>query len=451
MSLPDLTCFPNPASCNLAVAHWIHLVSQHPPWYVPLIPAPEPDSDDELQPIPPPVWSLGDGLHARAAKRVRSDSDLRPQIVRLNANRINLSPFTDQGGTRASTPLESVDDIGSVAPSQSSVKALGIARRKQTRERREQRDPMEELESARVRMAKTKSPGYIGYKPPIYIQAKGSRSVFHGYKCTKCTLGFIANQHAGTTETGGLVSHNNICTGRDSAPTLTDFIITGGTGKMLAQQVCEYAALCMAENAHAFQMINDCYLQKLFHPNVRRHLPHRDTVSKDIRALYTVTQDSIVTELEKHVGVFHIALDLFQSSKGYNFLGLVIFKFMPGTAEKAAGTDCFVLECLRFKIQDRVWGVVCDNASNNGKMMTQLQKFGLAQLQGPASQVHCVLHVYNLAAKAITLPFCKKHAQLKSKKSKGKKASTGQESNDEDEDEDEGFEDLGPDEYPELA
>ncbi|KAF8602515.1 hypothetical protein BDV93DRAFT_443960, partial [Ceratobasidium sp. AG-I] len=129
---------------------------------------------------------------------------------------------------------------------------------------------------------------------------------------------------------------------------LTDFGITGGTGKMSVQQVCEYAALWMAENARPFQMINNRYLQKLFHPNVRRHLPHRDTVSKDICALYMTTQDTIVTELEKHVGVFHIALDLFQSSNGYDFLGLVIFKFMPSTAEKAAGTDRFVLECLSF-------------------------------------------------------------------------------------------------------
>lgn len=83
MSLPDLNSSPNLASRNLAVARWIHLVSQHPPWYVPQMAAPEPDSDNELQPIPPPVRSLGDGLHARAAKRVRSDSDLRPQVGTL--------------------------------------------------------------------------------------------------------------------------------------------------------------------------------------------------------------------------------------------------------------------------------------------------------------------------------------------------------------------------------
>ena len=74
------------------------------------------------------------------------------------------------------------------------------------------------------------------------------------------TQGFIANQRAGTTETGGLVSHNTICPGRDSAPPLTDFGITGGTGKTSAQQVCECVASWMAESARPFQIINDRYV-----------------------------------------------------------------------------------------------------------------------------------------------------------------------------------------------
>ncbi|KAF8601317.1 hypothetical protein BDV93DRAFT_510226 [Ceratobasidium sp. AG-I] len=110
-----------------------------------------------------------------------------------------------------------------------------------------------------------------------------TKSAFHGYKCTKCTLGFIVNQCAGTTETGGLVSHNNICPGQDSALPLTNFGITGGTGRMSAQQVCENIAMWMAKNTCPFQMINNRYLQKLIHPDVWRHQPHRDTISKDIR------------------------------------------------------------------------------------------------------------------------------------------------------------------------
>ncbi|KAF8601316.1 hypothetical protein BDV93DRAFT_558615 [Ceratobasidium sp. AG-I] len=95
MSLPNLHSFPNLASRNLAVARWIHLVSQHPPWYVPQMAAPESNSNNELQPIPPPIQSLRDGLHVRAATWVQSDSDLRLQVegVRLkDVGRASCTP-----------------------------------------------------------------------------------------------------------------------------------------------------------------------------------------------------------------------------------------------------------------------------------------------------------------------------------------------------------------------
>jgi hypothetical protein len=48
----------------------------------------------------------------------------------------------------------------------------------------------------------------------------------------------------------------------------------------------------------------------------------------------------------------------------------------------------------------QVWGVVCDNASNNAAMMDRLKRFNLKRLDGPAARVHCLPHVLNLAAKA---------------------------------------------------
>ncbi|KAF8595080.1 hypothetical protein BDV93DRAFT_457694, partial [Ceratobasidium sp. AG-I] len=51
------------------------------------------------------------------------------------------------------------------------------------------------------------------------------------------------------------------------------------------------------------------------------------------------------------------------------------------------------------KVLHSVWGIVCDNASNNGSMMKELGKYDLKRLKGPESRVHCVLHVINLAAK----------------------------------------------------
>lgn len=46
----------------------------------------------------------------------------------------------------------------------------------------------------------------------------------------------------------------------------------------------------------------------------------------------------------------------------------------------------------------KVWGVVCDNASNNAAMMKQLEKSKLKHLSGPLARVHCALHIMNLVA-----------------------------------------------------
>jgi hypothetical protein len=50
---------------------------------------------------------------------------------------------------------------------------------------------------------------------------------------------------------------------------------------------------------------------------------------------------------QAHIGVFHIALDLFQSSNGLDFLGLVIFMFQKTLPDTPVGIERFVLECLR--------------------------------------------------------------------------------------------------------
>jgi hypothetical protein len=47
----------------------------------------------------------------------------------------------------------------------------------------------------------------------------------------------------------------------------------------------------------------------------------------------------------------------------------------------------------------KVWGVVCDNASNNAAMMNRFASYDLKRLTGPDCRVHCMLHVLNLAAK----------------------------------------------------
>ncbi|KAF8596506.1 hypothetical protein BDV93DRAFT_514075, partial [Ceratobasidium sp. AG-I] len=125
-------------------------------------------------------------------------------------------------------------------------------------------------------------------------------------------------------------------------------------------------------------------LQKLLHPDARKYEPHCDTISKDIWRIYEATQGEITKMLAAQEGVFHLALDLFQSSNGLDFLRIVIFRHFF-TLDKPATVEHFVFECLnhtdtqsgealvkvlhsvmlKFKIEDCVWGIVCDNVSNN--------------------------------------------------------------------------------------
>ncbi|KAF8596437.1 hypothetical protein BDV93DRAFT_423193, partial [Ceratobasidium sp. AG-I] len=170
------------------------------------------------------------------------------------------------------------------------------------------------------------------------------------------------------------------------------------------EQVREHFALWTAESARPFCIVNDRHLIQLLHPDARIHRPHRDTISKDVRRIYQATQTDIKKTLSVH-------------GNGLDFLGIVIFRYLATQSPKTAGqtikVDRFVLDeahtgvelarvlhsvLVKFKIENQVWGVVCDNASNNAAMMNELGKYGMKRLTGKKARVHCVLHVLNLVA-----------------------------------------------------
>ncbi|KAG8735671.1 hypothetical protein FRC10_010280 [Ceratobasidium sp. 414] len=145
-------------------------------------------------------------------------------------------------------------------------------------------------------------------------------------------------------------------------------------------------------------------LRRLLDPQSRKFLPHCTTISQDIKRMHEVTQEGIATKLAV--------------SNGYDYMGIIIFHL--GKAQDESITlECFLLECLnfggeshtgvalahtvhnvlsKFKIQDRVWGIVCDNASNNTTMVDHMAEYGLKRLTGSDSHVYCMLHVINLTA-----------------------------------------------------
>ncbi|KAG8703142.1 hypothetical protein FRC08_003052 [Ceratobasidium sp. 394] len=112
-------------------------------------------------------------------------------------------------------------------------------------------------------------------------------------------------------------------------------------------------------------------------------------ISQDIQHIYKATQDEIAVKLVTISGVFHIALSMVQTNNRQDYLGVVLFH-LGKPKNKLIGIEQFLLECLSFggeshmgealahamydvlcklKIQDCVWGVVCNNTSNNAKII----------------------------------------------------------------------------------
>lgn len=53
---------------------------------------------------------------------------------------------------------------------------------------------------------------------------------------------------------------------------------------------------------------------------------------------------------------------------------------------------------IRYKIEQRILAVTCDNAENNSTMMTHLELL-IPQVRGRAVRVRCMAHVINLVVK----------------------------------------------------
>ncbi|KAH7337896.1 hypothetical protein B0J17DRAFT_718656 [Rhizoctonia solani] len=220
----------------------------------------------------------------------------------------------------------------------------------------------------------------------------------------------------------------------------------GAGGPPSNYNIWEYVALWITKDGHLFAIIDDHYLHKLMPCKVVKLLPHCTTIVKDVATLYRMTQKTIKAMLVVHdiVSIFHIALDLYQLANGHNYLGIVLFH--PAVKDNVLNIERFMLECLSFSgkhtgaalanvvyqvlvnfgIQDRVLGVVCNNASNNANMMNQFKKFNMKHLVGPTVRVHCVPHILNLTSKAIAAPFIKKRAKVEQDPNAAKEAEKDQ-------------------------
>ncbi|KNF05542.1 hypothetical protein PSTG_01353 [Puccinia striiformis f. sp. tritici PST-78] len=284
----------------------------------------------------------------------------------------------------------------------------------------------EELARARRTAENAVSSAYSTYHPPELsnqLDKKGRRMI--AYPCKMC--GVKINRPTTDSSCSNLLRHQASCLHKQneagSSNTLAAAGISG-TGDIDRREVPQLCAIWCAEAARPFSALADASHQMILHPTVVKNLPSDKVLSRSVHMLYTAVQDTLRKTLINHDGAMYIGADAWQSPNGFDILGVVIYclvelaggKFkleaMPldfvrlaksHTGEYLADTIRVVVE--KFQIQNKICGIVTDNASNNLVMVSEMKKFKWARFKGDQHWIRCYAHILNLIAQSILRPF----------------------------------------------
>ncbi|QRW11530.1 DNA polymerase [Ceratobasidium sp. AG-Ba] len=418
-----------------SIEQWIEQVSNNMPAAPPSHVAGD-NSDDEVQiDNTPRGQTNGQG---RPQKRTRTNSSPLSESSRVVIERRIPSSSTRRPTpyspsiTRSSTPagsefdqsdLDGRSESGSVRTT-ASLHAKPVNHRDKAKIRRQANDVEFELAATIDRMRSSTSPAYEGFKEPVPDYTSGNPPKKHIFYCMHCP-GKVTRQ-VGVGDTSGLLSHKRRCAAeRARMSTLTQHGFSDTT-ELTEDSVRQMVAQWVCENRRPFSIVTNRWFRRIVHPNARKHLPHRNTIPQDIKALYRATQEDLTQMLKAVPGTLHIGMDMYQSDNGHDYLGVIVF-YQEVQKETMKMKRC-VLECLdfgsrshtgkrlaktmrgiweKFEIGDRVWGVVGDNAFNNDAMVKRLGGYGFRRFTGLDCRVFCFAHVLNLATQAVAQPFQK--------------------------------------------
>ncbi|OAV93878.1 hypothetical protein PTTG_27195 [Puccinia triticina 1-1 BBBD Race 1] len=166
-----------------------------------------------------------------------------------------------------------------------------------------------------------------------------------------------------------------------------------GTGDIDPKEVPQICVVWCAKAARPFSALVDASHKAILHPTVVKNLPARQVVSEDIHRLYSAIQQKYELVLEAHKGALYLGVDAWQSPNGFDILGIIIYRLagnllgepkledMPldfvclsqiHTGHYLAETIRLVVE--KFGIQQKLCGIVSNNATNNDVMVKELKK-----------------------------------------------------------------------------
>ncbi|KNF00528.1 hypothetical protein PSTG_06220 [Puccinia striiformis f. sp. tritici PST-78] len=160
------------------------------------------------------------------------------------------------------------------------------------------------------------------------------------------------------------------------------------------------------------------------HPMVVKNLPPQRTVLDDIAKLYTAVQESLIETFKNHKGAMYLGLDTWQSPNGFDVLGTVIYRMVEEDKGgfhleamlldfvrlQKSHTGVYLAETVqlivdKFGLQDKIYGIVTDNASNNQTVIKEIQTSWWPHFKGESTWVHCFAHILNLIAQVLLRPF----------------------------------------------
>ncbi|OAV87314.1 hypothetical protein PTTG_29479 [Puccinia triticina 1-1 BBBD Race 1] len=288
----------------------------------------------------------------------------------------------------------------------------------------------EELKRAQKVAANSNSSSYSSYGVPQLsnqLDKYGRRMI--AYPCKLC--GTKISRPTSDTSCSNLNKHALICIrkqrGTESTRSLSSLGITR-TGKVQAKEVPQLCAIWCAEAARPFSALTDVSHKAILHPTVIKNLPRLQDVSKHIHMLYSAIQNNYQGVLSfgrsEHKRALYLGVDAWQSPNGFDILGVVVYRLaevgaddisleaMPldfvrlsqsHTGEYLAKTVALVAD--KFGIQDRICGIVSDNAKNNEVMVKELKKLKWPRFKGEPHWIQCFAHILNLIVQAILRPF----------------------------------------------
>ncbi|KAI7958482.1 hypothetical protein MJO29_006699 [Puccinia striiformis f. sp. tritici] len=285
------------------------------------------------------------------------------------------------------------------------------------------------LEHATTQYQNRISAAYASYKTPrLSNQLDKSKRRMIAWQCKTCLKDI--NQPANDRSCSNLLTHAGRCELKHSKASKNKTLaLVGilGTGDIDPREVLQQCAIWCAEGAKPFSALQEESFQRLLHPTIVKHLPSRKMVSKAIHILYMCVQEQFLQEFMTHEGAIYLGVDAWQTSNGFDVIGVVIYRLLNDgkgkfyssampldfvqlkqshTGKYLARMVQYIVE--KFGIEHQICGIVSDNAANNCTMIEELEQLNWKRFSGEPQWIRCFTHILNLIVKAILRPFGRK-------------------------------------------